>query len=606
MSTPKRHQELVPKAPTGQRIRTLLRLLARTDRRFLIAMAVLIIFLTVAGATQSLALKWMVNGAIERRWTFATTAAVIGGLAAGVLGAAGRVYENLQDWIAARVGVAINRDTVTAAATMPGLEHLERPEYLDQLTLVNEGAENLVRSVFAVTDLISLGARIAIGVWLLATVDPVLVVVPLFAVPSVLLGPRAQACIERANQAAAERARASDHLHRLFTDPTAAMEMRVFGAGHALDARADRLWNDVARTKFVGALKGAALSSAGWAILAVGYVGALTLVAVKAANGSASAGDVLLVAQLALQLRGNIAQTTTSVRQAVAAMRLTDRFLWLNDLAAKQTAAFAGSTPIPDQIDHGIRFDHASFSYPGTNTPVLRDVNVELPAGATVAIVGENGAGKTTLVKLLCRFYDPTTGHITIDGTDLTELDAAEWHTRLAGSFQDYLRLETQARHSIGVGDPPWRNDEDHVTAALERAGSKQLPTQWPDGLDTHLGKTYEDGIELSGGQWQRIAIARGMMRPAPLLLVLDEPSAALDPAAEQALYDRYTSAARRARADGGIVVLVSHRFSSVRMADLIVVLEHGTVTEVGTHDELLTRGGQYAHMFRQQAAAYS
>jgi ATP-binding cassette subfamily B protein len=606
MTTPRGEHDVIPKASMRRRARTLLRLLARTDRRFLVAMAVLITLLTVAGAAQSLALKWMVNGAIERRWTFATTAAVIGGLAAGVLGAAGRVYENLQDWIAARVGVAINRDTVTAAATMPGLEHLERPEYLDQLTLVNDGAGNLVRSVFAVTDLVSLGARIAIGVWLLATVDPILVLVPLFAVPSVLLSPRAQACIERANQEAAERARASDQLHGLFTNQTAAMEMRVFDAGHALDDRANRLWKEVAHTKFTGALKGAALSSAGWAILALGYVGALTLVAVNAAAGTASPGDVLLVAQLALQLRGNIAQTTTSVRQVVAAMRLTDRFLWLNDLADHQAAAFAGSVPCPEQIERGITLNHIGFTYPGTTTPVLRDVDVDLPAGATVAIVGENGAGKTTLVKLLCRFYDPTTGHITVDGVALSDLDAAEWQARLAGSFQDYLRLEATARHTIGVGDPPRMDDDRHVTAALERADSSQMPTQWPNGLNTHLGRTYEEGIELSGGQWQRLAIARGMMRPAPRLLVLDEPSAALDPSAEQALYERYASAARRARADGGIVVLVSHRFSSVRMADLIVVLDHGTVTEVGTHLELLARDGQYARMFRQQAAAYS
>ena len=598
--------DLVPKAPLRRRLRTLGALLARIDRRFLVVMIGLITLLTVAAATQSVALKSMVNGALEGRWTFATTAAVIGGLAAGVLGAAGRVYENLQDWIATRIGVEINRDTVSAASTMPGLEHLERPDYLDQLALVNRGGDSLMRSVFAVTDLVSLVARIGIGVWLLAAVNPVLVLVPLFAIPSVLLTPRAQAFVDRAAATAAERARASDHLHRLYTNQTAAMEIRLFGCGEALDERADRLWHEVAHIKFVGAAKAAAVSAIGWVILALGYVGALTLVAVEAASGSASPGDVILVAQLALQLRGNVAQTTASIRQSVAAMRLTDRFLWLEDLSAAQAGAFAGSVPCPTRIDRSIRLDNVSFTYPGTDEPVLRDVSLELPAGATIAIVGENGAGKTTLIKLMCRFYNPTRGQITVDGIDLTKIDATEWLGHLAGSFQDYQRLETAARRSVGLGDPPWMDDTGHVTAALERADSGHLPEQWSAGLDTHLGKSYDEGLELSGGQWQRIAIARGMMRPNPMLLVLDEPSAALDPAAEQALYDRYASAGRRARSDGGTVLLVSHRFSSVRMADLIVVLDAGTVEEIGTHDELLVADGQYAHMFRQQASAYS
>ncbi|MEX1009262.1 MAG: ABC transporter ATP-binding protein [Acidimicrobiia bacterium] len=598
--------DFVPKAPMRRRLATLRALLARADRRFLVVMVVLIAFLTVAGAAQSLALKWMVNGAIEGRWTFATVAAVVGGLAAGVLGAAGRVYMNLQDWIATRIGAEIEGDTLNAAATMPGLEHLERPDYLDQLRLVNRAGDNLVRSVFAVTDLISLAARIAIGVWLLATVNPVLVLVPIFAVPSVLFTPRAQAQVEQAAVIAAERARASDHLHRLFSDQAAAMEMRVFDCGAALDARADQLWHDVAHIKFLGALKASLVSSTGWAILAIGYVGALAVVALDAAAGTASPGDVLLVSQLALQLRGNVAQTTTSVRQSVAAMRLTDRFLWLQDLAAEQTAAFAGSHPPPTRITNGISFDHVTFAYPGTDTPVLNDLTFELPAGSTVALVGENGAGKTTLVKLLCRFYNPTHGRVTIDDFDLASVDPVEWRTCLAGSFQDYLHLETTANRSVGLGDPPWMDDNERVVAALERADSRRLPERWPQGLATQLGKTYEDGIELSGGQWQRVAIARGMMRITPLLLILDEPTAALDPSAEQALYNRYASTSRQVRADGGVVLLVSHRFSSVRMADLIVVLHHGTLTEIGTHEGLLAADGHYAHMYQQQAAAYT
>jgi ATP-binding cassette subfamily B protein len=220
-----------------------------------------------------------------------------------------------------------------------------------------------------------------------------------------------------------------------------------------------------------------------------------------------------------------------------------------------------------------------------------------------VAIVGENGAGKTTLVKLLAKMYEPVAGRILIDGAELGRMPADEWRTRIAGAFQDFFRFEFPARHTVGVGDIPRLDDEGAVVAAVGRAGADDVIVRLPAGLATQLGPTWPAGVEVSFGQWQKLALARGFMRDAPIVLVLDEPTAALDAETEHALFERYASAARDA--SGRITILVSHRFSTVRMADLIVVLHGAHVVEVGTHEELMAGHGHYADLYGIQAAAY-
>ena len=234
-------------------------------------------------------------------------------------------------------------------------------------------------------------------------------------------------------------------------------------------------------------------------------------------------------------------------------------------------------------------------------TPLPFDVDIFLPAGKVVAIVGENGAGKSTLVKLLCRMYTPTTGRIVADGVDINRMPNVAWRARLAGAFQDFFRLELIARHSVGVGDLPRLDDEPAVNAAVERAGASDVVGRLPAGLDTQLGPTWPQGVEVSFGQWQKLALARGFMRDQPLLLVLDEPTAALDAETEHALFERYAAAAR----SDGITILISHRFSTVRMADQIVVLDGARVAEFGSHDELMAKGGPYSELYGIQAAAY-
>jgi ATP-binding cassette, subfamily B, bacterial len=220
-------------------------------------------------------------------------------------------------------------------------------------------------------------------------------------------------------------------------------------------------------------------------------------------------------------------------------------------------------------------------------------------------VVGENGAGKTTLVKLLAKMYVPSRGRIVVDDTDLGSMAATDWRRRLAGAFQDFFRFEFRARHAVGVGDLPRIDDRPAVENAVGRAGADDVIARLTGGLDTQLGPTWPGGVEVSFGQWQKLALARGFMRDRPLVLVLDEPTAALDAETEHALFERYAAAVREDDGVGRITILVSHRFSTVRMADLIVVLDGARVAETGTHEALMARGGQYAQLYAIQAKAY-
>ena len=597
--------EIVVPASTRRRLRLLARVVRQADRKLAVLILVTLVLSAVAGAMQSLGLAGMVDASIDRAWMPAVTAAVVGGIGAGLLGSAGRAMSDAEHVVTNQVGLLIDRNSLELAAGMPGIEHLERPEYLDQLSLVRSGGPSLMRAVFTLTSTAALGLSMASSLWLLGAVHPLLLLTPVCAIPAACLVPRSERFVDRAKSRAAERQRAATQLHQLFLAPAAAMELRVFDAADRLDERADELWRDVSKIELGGAVRAALLSSVGWIALAGGYVAALLFTVHLAIDGRATIGDIVLVSQLALMIRGNVAQTADAARQASAALRTVDRFLWLEDLHDAQQALYSGTAAAPDRLHEGIGLHGVSFTYPGTDEPVLHHVDLTIGAGTTVAIVGENGAGKTTLVKLLAGMYVPTAGTVTVDGVDLATLDIESWRASLSGAFQDYLRLEATAQVVIGVGDSSAMTDRTRVERAVDRGGARRVVDRLPGGLDAHIGKTYADGAELSGGQWQRLAIARGMMRESPLCLILDEPTAALDPEAEQLLFDAYRSTAEAATARGAVTVLISHRFSTVRMADHIVVLAQGEVVEHGTHDELMALDRQYARMYRQQAEAY-
>jgi ATP-binding cassette, subfamily B, bacterial len=403
----------------------------------------------------------------------------------------------------------------------------------------------------------------------------------------------------------AQHNRLAEHLFFTATSAAAAKEVRVTGIGSDLATRRRTEWQrwfvPVARARW-----GTAIShSVSWAIFGLGYVGAVAFVVVGL---DASVGSVLLILAAGARLSSYVAGAIGEIGFLRGIwLDGSRRLVWLENYAAALTA----NTDIkaPDRLVDGIRLEHMSFAYPGSDSLALEDITLHLPAGAVVAVVGENGAGKSTLVKLLAKMYEPRSGDILIDGRPLRRMSAAEWRSRLTGAFQDFFRFEFSAQHSIGLGDLPRLNDESAVADAVLRAGAADVVERLPDGLQSQLGPTWPGGQELSFGQWQKLALSRGYMRPTPLLMVLDEPTAALDAETEHALFERYASAARlgdSASIDvGTITILVSHRFSTVRMADLIVVLDGSRLVEVGSHDELMQRDGPYADLYGIQAAAY-
>lgn len=303
-----------------------------------------------------------------------------------------------------------------------------------------------------------------------------------------------------------------------------------------------------------------------------------------------------------------ISRSTDAAGNLNTSLGAAHQLLWLEDHERALRVTEARRAAVPERLRSGIVLDGLTFAYPGAeDQAALGPVSLELPAGRVIALVGHNGAGKTTLVKLLAGMYPPTAGRILIDGVELARFDVEAWRSRLTAAFQDFVRFQLRLRESVGVGRLDRIDDRDLVRAALARGGSGSLEHELPDGLETHVGNRYTAGQELSGGQWQRLALSRGLMREAPLLVVLDEPTASLDPPTEAALFDRYARAARElGAAHGTITLLVSHRFSTVRTADVIVVLEHGQVVESGSHEQLIAAGGQYAELFELQARAYA
>ena len=344
----------------------------------------------------------------------------------------------------------------------------------------------------------------------------------------------------------------------------------------------------------------AAWHTLAWAVFGGAFVGAVVFVS-SAIHGSV--GEVLLVLAAGARLSSYIGGAVGEIGFLRGIwLDGSKRLVWLEQYAASVVAEADLSPPV--RLEQGIRLEHVSFAYPGTDRLVLDDVTLRLPAGAVVAVVGENGAGKSTLVKLLCKLYEPDGGQILVDGVPLRRIRPEEWRDRLAGAFQDFFRFEFRALQSVGVGDVPRVSDEPAVRTAVSRAGAGDVVSALVSGLATQLGPTWPEGVDVSFGQWQKLALARGFMRDDPLLLVLDEPTAALDAETEHAMFERYAAALRESDV-GRVSILVSHRFSTVRMADLIVVLDGSRVVEAGTHEELSARGGPYAELYGIQAASY-
>ncbi len=516
-----------------------------------------------------------------------------------------RVQRRFRD----RLTIALESHVAGLQASVATIAHHERPEYLDRLAVLRDQVfvlDHMYMSMFSTCGWI---LRLGVTIVLLVSIHPALAALVLFALPTVLTSAWRPGIERLAEEQGASANRLARHLFMVATTAPPGKEVRVTRIGNRLVTLRREAWE-----RWYGPVASARWGSAiwhslAWLVFGAGYIGAVVFVT-SVMRGTAA--QVLLVLAAGSRLSAYIGATVGEIGFLRGIwLDGSRRLAWLEDYAAATVEQ--ADTPAPVELHDGIRLEHVSFAYPGTTRHVLADVNLDLKRGAVVAIVGENGAGKSTLVKLLARLYQPDEGRILVDGVDLARIRADDWRERIAGAFQDFFRFEFRARHSIGLGDVPRHDDEPAVVTAVDRAGADDVIAKLTSGLETQLGPTWPDGVEVSFGQWQKLALARGFMRDHPLLLVLDEPTAALDAETEHALFERYAAAARRQKPNGGsngdsdgrITILVSHRFSTVRMADQIVVLDGARVTEVGTHESLMAKGGQYAELYGIQASAY-
>jgi ATP-binding cassette subfamily B protein len=512
----------------------------------------------------------------------------------------------LEHTLSDRVHGYIHRELLRMSSGIPGIGHHEDPRVADKLAHVLNDVDDMAQSATYMMQLVAASVGTCSALALLASVHPLLLLLPVVGMARVRAAAFSAKLRHRAIDRLMPRVRVFRRIVEIAAKPRFGMEIRAFGMHLFLLRRLSELTDEFNTAQRRAALRGQKYEFAVRLPFGVLYGLCIAFVVALASDGRATPGDVALVVTLAPALESSTRMMALSVGTVANMMQVFGRYRWLHDYAAAAHGKQTGVAKAPAALRHGIAFRDAGFRYPGSDYAVLSGLNLFLPAGSTIALVGENGAGKSTLVKLLARLYDVTEGTIEADGVDLSTVSLEAWRARVSACFQDFTRFQFTAGESIGVGDLPRIGNESAVRGAAMRGGASQTLDRLPQGIKQRLGKEFSGGTDLSGGQWQRLALARACMRRDPLLLLLDEPASALDPEAEYGLFERFAAASRdAARRCGGITILVSHRFSTVRMADHVIVMDRGRVTECGSHEELIAADGRYAELFRLQAKAY-
>ncbi len=483
------------------------------------------------------------------------------------------------------------------AQSMP-LSSFERAEHHDRLARALRGMDQRFVStlsigywtIFNVVALLSLLVYLAQFHW----------VIPLVLIagttPGVLISERQYRARYLVERKQTPRERRLVVLGDILTGRSAAAELRLFGFGSRLIDRAEKLWLGMREERMQLERREFKLS-----LVSDGINGLVTLATI-------GFGVVLLIAgRVSLGATAAFFAAIDGFQQNYWELVVNASFIY-NDLRyIRDFFEFIDSprleldkgTRLPGPISRGIELDNVSFTYPGSDRPALADVSITLRPGERIALVGENGAGKTTLAKILMGLYEPTSGRIVVDGVDLKEIALADWYRRIGAVFQNFTRYQVSLRENIGFGWLPKLDDAEAIAQAAARSGADEVAASLPRGLETPLGKEFQEGAELSVGQWQRLAIARAYLRPAEIL-VLDEPASGLDAKSEAGVYDHFAR-----MAEASTVVLISHRLGSCRLADRILVLNEGQVVEQGTHSQLIAAGGEYAELFKLQAGWY-
>lgn len=599
---------LVPDLRAGLALwRELMRLSWRESRILVFTVIGALVLDTCAIALIGVGLRAIVSGSVHR----STTAVVIGALGAALAYTTNICIGEIGSMMRIELAevVAMKRivpEVRRGAIGIETVDHLERSEYLDRLALVEDSTWGIVDSAWAAVESVGFTARLALTLGLLGSVSPLLFVILAAGAIPVVFERRGRMGVKAAEVARSADRRLQRDLFELAVSPAAGKELRVSGAGREL-VRRQREAADRAEAIWIKArIRAACWGAAGWCLFSLCFVSGLAVVVRSAAQNPARIGDIVLTVTVGSQLRMIVEQAVRRSADTGGYGRLLRPFRWLRRYRDQQRALTGAGLRPPARLASGIAFDRVTFRYPGTDRPAVHDLTLHLPAGSVVAVVGEYGSGKTTLVKLLTKLYRPDSGRILVDGTDLADLDTPAWRAVTSAAFQDFGRYHTSFAEAVGFGDVSAIGNAARIERAVSDADAGTLVRRLPEGLRTRLGRQF-GGVEVSEGQWQKIALARASMRPAPVLFVLDEPTASLDAPSEHAIFQRYMRRAREiAERSGGVTLVVSHRFSTVAGADLILVLEKGRLVESGTHEQLLAADDRYAALYSLQASAYA
>ncbi len=535
-----------------------------------------------------------VGGAVTLAIVYALTLVVPAGLRP--------IHMALTGWLQDRSAVEMDRRLMQAGANLVDLYRIERPAFHDEVTMVRRGSVMALVLLQVLQGVVGTALTLVGLLILLGQLHPLLpLALVVVSVPHLFAEMHIGKLQYRAMKNQSRPAREMDYCARVTTEPAAAKEVRVFGLG-------DFFWQRF-RERFAVALAevnrirlaGLSFSTVFSGLYALALAGGFWYVVAQARAGQLTLGDIVLYLGAVQQVQGLTYYFTRGLAfQHELWLHMRTIFGFLDSAGPAITLAPPGQGhAAPASLQSGIELRQVGFRYPESTRTVLDGVSAVLPAGKVTALVGANGAGKSTLVKLLTRMYDPDTGAVLLDGVPLPEYDLAALRQRIAVVHQDFAQFSLTFRENIAVGAYAAGGGDDHVEQAARWAGADEIAAKLPNGYETPLTRQFEGGVELSGGEWQKVALARGFVRDAALV-ILDEPTAALDAEAEYRLFAQF-----RELVVGKTALLISHRFSTVRMADHIIVLEAGQAIEAGSHDELVAPAGRYATLYEMQAGRY-
>ena len=493
---------------------------------------------------------------------------------------------------------AVSLELMQHAANLD-LKHFEQSEYQDSLERARRQAASrstVISQLFGQAQAMITAIALAAGLFIYA---PLLIgLLALALIPAVWGEFKFNRLAYWISHSRSPERRQLEYLRQIGASAESAKEIKLFGLGDFLSGRFKALSEQILIENRNLSIRRALQTGLLASISTLTYYAAYAYIVWRTLHGEFSIGTLVFLSGSFNQLNGYLQQILIGFTQ------IAGQSLYLEDLFGffeikPGIVDPKKPRPFPTPLREGIVFDNVGFRYPGSETWAIRNLTFTVAAGDTLALVGENGAGKTTIVKLLTRLYDPDEGRITIDGIDIREFALADLRTHVGAIFQDFLRYSFSASENIGVGRIEAAGDRERIVAAATQSLADAVIKKLPEGYDQMLGRTFARGHDLSGGEWQKLAIARAYMRDAEII-ILDEPTAALDARAEAEVFQRFKNLA-----EGTTAVLISHRFSTVRMADRIVVLADGKVEEEGTHEELMANGGRYAELFELQAAGY-